>query len=132
MKRLMIALTLALVAFAPIAARADNLSRDQLLSWCNGSGGGKSGDVAMGFGYCFGYARGIADGLETWKAFSPETAKACIPDKITATELVSAIQQFSVTKMAALATDGSDMTIMAIISKWPCTKEQAQKNGRQR
>ena len=73
---------------------------------------------------CALYARGVAEGLQMWSVFSPKTAIACIPDGVSANQIMEIGRRF-VTNSSPEDRNHLIAVILfarAFREKWPCKK----------
>jgi hypothetical protein len=77
-------------------------------------------DGGPNLGWCVGYARGLADGLDVWQALSPNTAKACIDYKVEAGALLEVGLRFIKAHPELRTAPAPYLLAPAFIEAWPC------------
>jgi hypothetical protein len=110
----LISLTLALPAQAQ--PQPQPVSGNQWLAACNDKGAGQI--------VCLMYARGVADTLGLWQNLAPNTAPACIPPEVTATQLKDVGQQYMTIHANERHYAVAPLLMTAFKQEWPCSGQQ--------
>src|SRR5262249_41327889 len=76
--------------------------------------------------HCYGYVRGVADGLQTWEIMAPDTAKVCIPMNVTSAELLKIVQRRSA-KLNSPFNGPADKVAISMMMEWPCKQQMGGK-----
>jgi Rap1a immunity proteins len=74
---------------------------------------------------CYMYARGLADGLAVWQIISPETATACIDEKVISQQLVDVGLAYIKAHPATRADYAGTLLSFAFIEAWRCHGDES-------
>jgi Rap1a immunity proteins len=82
-------------------------------------------EAATIINYCLIYPRGMADGLSIWMYASSETARVCIPQKVTSGQLRDVALEYIKANPKDRHLQYSELFLYAWQDAWPCENKTA-------